>query len=67
MGWIWNGLKWVVGINVDLKRVGYIPVVNQRKEMTKHPWPTFITGGDISRDGKLITLRSYNSMYTFLN
>ena len=58
---VWNGLRWILGISVQLQRVGYIfPLMNGDSETIKHPWPTFITGGDISKDGTLIILRSYN-------
>ena len=63
IAWIWNGLDWVYGIDIELKRVGHISLSseNQLNRQSKHPWPTFITGGDISSDGQIIALRGYKS------
>jgi hypothetical protein len=52
----WEGAN----IDVKLKRVGNIPPTCRKSENTEYPWPTFITAGDISRDGKLIILRGHN-------
>ena len=63
VAWIWTGLEWVYGIDVELKRVGYISSLSDNRMITqiKHPWPTFITGGDISSDGHIIVLRGFKS------
>ena len=63
LAWIWTGLEWVYGIDVELKRIGYISSSsdNQMNTQMKHPWPTFITGGDISSEGHLIILRGFKS------
>ena len=63
VAWIWTGLEWVYGIDVELKRVGYITSSSdsQMNTQIKHPWPTFITGGDISSEGNLIILRGFKS------
>ena len=60
--------KWVQGIPVVLERVGSIPLLSGIDDSFRNShlanlakiWPTFITGGDISSDGKTITLRSHN-------
>ena len=60
--------KWVQGIPVLLERVGSIPLLSGIDDSFRNShlanlakiWPTFITGGDISSDGKTITLRSHN-------
>ena len=61
IAWIWNGLYWVYGIDIELQRVGYIPSFRDDQRDEKNRWPTFITGGDISIDGQLIILRGYKS------
>ena len=63
IAWIWNGLYWVFGIDIELQRVGYIPAFQHDQSDTKnrYQWPTFITGGDISIDGQIIILRGYKS------
>ena len=61
IAWIWNGLYWVYGIDIELQRVGYIPSFRDDQRDSKNRWPTFITGGDISIDGQLIILRGYKS------
>ena len=60
--------KRIQGIPVLLERVGSIPLLSSIDDSFRNShlanlakiWPTFITGGDISRDGKTITLRSHN-------
>jgi len=62
--------KWVQGIPVVLERVGSIPLLSGIDDSFRNShlanlakiWPTFITGGDISSDGKTITLRSHNGV-----
>ena len=50
-------------INVEMKRVGTIPIPTiipgTTYELASYPWPMQITAGDISRDGKIIILRTY--------
>ena len=58
--WIWNGVYSSYGIKLALERVGSIPLVDQHSEMNDYTFPDFITGGDISRDGKQIFLRGYD-------
>ena len=41
---------------VRTRRVGIIPYFESNKDISEHPWPTFITAGDISRDGEMIIL-----------
>ena len=67
---------WYFGhkVTVELQRVGSIPLANGIDDSFRNIhlanlakiWPTFITGGDISRDGKTIILRGYNGECTFL-
>ena len=66
IAWIWNGVEWIFGIDVELKRVGTIArsADNFRITSNIYPWPKFITGGDISRDGELIVLRGHQSKFT---
>ena len=54
----------ILGIEVDLRRVGNIPAANeiQRNEnmdaqVFDYSFPAFITAGDISDDGTQIILR----------
>ena len=55
-------------VTSELKRVGSIPLASGIDDSFRNIhlanlakiWPTFITGGDISRDGKTIILRSHN-------
>ena len=54
-------------IEVDLKRVGNFPVNNRSPFGVKYPWPMFITAGDISRDGKIIILRTFDGKYNRSN
>ena len=60
---IWNGLYSSYGIKLELNRVGNIQLVDQYSEMGNYTWPAFITGGDITRDGKQIFLRGYNGKF----
>ena len=60
--------QWVRGIPVLLERIGSIPLLSDIEDSRGNShltnlekiWPTFVTGGDISKDGKIITLRSHN-------
>ena len=63
IAWIWNGVEWIFGIDVELKRVGIIASSSDSltHRSNRNPWPTFISGGDISSDGELIVLRGYQS------
>ena len=54
-------------IEVDLKRVGNFPVNNRSPFGVKYPCPMFITAGDISRDGKIIILRTFDGKYNRSN
>lgn len=53
---------------VDIKKVGEMPITEKPDPVTDpdkidglvhDPWPMQITAGDISRDGKIIVLRTY--------
>ena len=44
---------------VETRRVGTIPFFEATEDVSEHRWPTFITAGDISRDGKMIMLRGF--------
>ena len=62
-------------VTVLLKRVGSIPLssgtddnfMNNQVAKLHKSWPTFITGGDISRDGKTIILRNHNGACILLH
>lgn len=63
LDWIWNGVYSSYGMKLELKRVGNIPLVDHNSEMNDYTWPDFITGGDISRDGRQIYLRGYDGKF----
>ena len=46
---------------LQTRRVGTIPDFEETEAVSEYHWPTFITAGDISRDGKMIMLRGYRS------
>ena len=57
---------------VDVKKVGEIPITEKLDPVTDRdkidglvhdPWPMKITAGDISRDGKIIVLRTYKGNF----
>ena len=62
-------------VTSELKRVGSIPLASGIDDSFRNIhlanlakiWPTFITGGDISRDGKTIILRSHNGRCILLH
>ena len=58
--WIQNGVFSSFGVKLALERVGNIPLVDKNSEIGNYTWPAFITGGDISKDGKQIFLRGYD-------
>ena len=63
-----DGNDMILGIEVELKRVGEIPepmvFTNGHKssEEFDKSFPTFITAGDISKDGSQIILRGKDGM-----
>ena len=53
----------VLGMVVELQRVGNIPQSADDDKTMEESLSTFITGGDITRDGTKVFLRNSNSMF----